>query len=253
MFARIVCAIGLLAWAAGCGGNETVSVPVEGGLSSVDFALAADANFANHSVKICGQRAVPADPIYPCDSGYPVPTCHCFAFDADGTLAGDAFFDELCPSTNSPVGSWTFEYFIWSQPNCEYGGGVLLSAPPATQGAYDYNLVCYDAANVYSHEDPNLSTEALMPGDNSNDIICLTRDADKEWTFDVCLDETSAAEYGYGTMRLDCNCEPAMVPYCVPPPPPSCTCPFDPAVLPSGCEVRPNENCDIVCTSTPPV
>ncbi len=246
MFARIVCGLGIVALA-GCGGNDSFTPgPTPGETALVEFALVSSNHLANHSVDICGKRDVAADPIYPCENG---PICQCSTFDANGNLPDTAYFDELCPTTNHPMSPWTFTYTIWSGVDCT---GTILAGP----GPDDlHNLVCYDASDVYTQNNPNQSKEPILEGENSNEILCLTRDAGKEWAFDVCLDVTEYDLQGdsvpANTLRLDCGCWLGPTQRCEDPPPPTCECDFDLETLPAGCEVDPEEDCDIICTNVP--
>jgi hypothetical protein len=144
--------------------------------SSVMFAIAG-ADFSGSSVRICGARSTP-DPKYRCDATITpmgAMECPCFDFAADGTLV-DAMNDPvvlegLCPSINVPVSNWNFLYSIFSGPSC---AGTQLN-----DGTH--NFTCFDSHDIATRANPNQSTEALVPGLNTNHILCISDTASKEF------------------------------------------------------------------------
>ena len=223
-----------------CGG--TVEEPTAK-LASVDLgmAVASFGDFSGNSVEICGWRGSPSAPVvadgkYACSNTAP---CQCFQFNADGTLAsangGPARFDDLCPSADVPSADWQFDYHIFSDLGCL---GEELTADGA-------NFVCYDLNDLAKREHPNQSVEALLPGSNSNVMVCYTKNASKFFNFDSCMDESSDTEIQAGVLRLNCGCTPTGQGV-------SCRCPdgvgIKAGLLPYGCMMAP-PSCQVVCAS----
>ena len=187
-------------------------------ISAVDFNLVKSPDFAGNSVNICGIRDQAADSKYPCLSH----KCQCFNFDTLGRPVDPSDpreqgrFEDLCPSSDVPVSNWTFEYIVYSEKDC--GGTALTNTNPYHPELNPHNFVCYDVANLRTESDPNKSIEMLMPGQNCNEIICVTKNASKFWDFDVCVDVTpqpGCADTGSGLrcpepptteLLLDCQC-----------------------------------------------
>lgn len=230
--------VGMLS-GAGCGtAMEPVDDPTGFSDSSTNFALSLPPELGAGSVRICGQRDLQAHEIYPCRSDIrknpAVEECPCFDLDADGvpTDGGEPLvFSGLCPSDNVPESLWTFGYEIWSDQGC---GGQLLNSP-----TNENNFRCYDIQDLASAEYANQSVEWLSAGYNHNQIICLTRNAQKDWNFQFCEDRTEWVECGPNTTVLDCGCVPSGS---------ACDCPeYSLENLPWNCEASPENGCDIWC------
>lgn len=141
MVACVALAVGM----AGCAGMEDQKLG-----SSIQSVLGND--FTGNYVKISGLRSQPADGKYPCLNQFEV----CLGLDPEGVTAA---IKDLCPSDNTPSGTWMFRYVIYADPAC-------------TEKLE--NLGC----------EPK-EAEWLHPGPNHNDVACITRNASK--TFDFCV------------------------------------------------------------------
>ncbi len=184
------------------------------GTASFAATLARDPNFIGNSVKVCGKRRKPADGKYPCNDGWKEPACECLTFDgygyaSDGDSTEPKGLKDLCPSKNLAPNSydtsevpWDFTYTVFNDAYCGYAGGTAMTTG---EDAYDkFNFVCYERDDLKKREFPNQAYgEILEPGKNVNDIVCITRNAKKEFNFDVCVDESA---YGDGS-KLNCGCE----------------------------------------------
>ncbi|MCL2777241.1 MAG: hypothetical protein FWD73_04490 [Polyangiaceae bacterium] len=132
------------------------------GHASITFAFAGG-DFTGNSVRICGSRPAP-DETYECS---PLLSCSCFNFNADGNLVDStgalAVVTGLCPSADSPSANWSFDYGLFSAPDC---GGTQLN-----DGTH--NSVCYDSTDIATQAFPNQSTNVVLnPGLNTNHILC---------------------------------------------------------------------------------
>jgi hypothetical protein len=141
MMAVLMIAVGLV----GC----VAPAPDEAG-ASMQALLGND--FTGNYVKVLGNRSVPADGKYPCINQFEV----CLGLDPAGATAA---IKDLCPSTNTPAGTWAFSYIIYADAQCTEALG---------------NLGC-----------PPTVGEVLNPGHNKNEVTCITRNADK--SFDFCV------------------------------------------------------------------
>ncbi|WP_373048655.1 hypothetical protein [Vulgatibacter sp.] len=196
---------------AGCGGGEGDSGSGPEDVASAEFAIVADGpNFTGNFVKIGGKRKEYADGKYACLSKLEE---DCYKFDKDGGLV-DSWgkkikFDDLCPSANVPAAKWEFWYTIHTDSYCR--------SEPINDAYNKNNLVCYDSKDV-AKQDPylaNKSVEWLEKGKNKNKIVCLTKNAEKTFEFDVCEDVTPYGYPGYesdgnggyyGDLVIDCGC-----------------------------------------------
>jgi hypothetical protein len=109
-------------------------------------------DFTGNYVRVHGVRSVPADGKYPCLNEFEV----CLGLDPAGATAS---VQDLCPSDDTPEGTWSFTYVIFADSAC--------TAPLA-------NLGCIPQMDEWLH-----------PGHNANDVVCITRNADK--SFDFCV------------------------------------------------------------------
>lgn len=127
--------------------------------ASVSRRLNLGNNFAGHSAQVIGVRRVPADTVYPCVSE--INTCLSMTPDGNTTALKD-----LCPSDDTPNSTWSFQYVLYADEKCK---------TPLE------NLGCL----------PTMK-EWLKPGDNNNDAICITRNAEKDFDFCVMDPDTGA-------------------------------------------------------------
>lgn len=109
-------------------------------------------DFTGNYLWVQGQRSVAADGKYPCLNQFEA----CLPLDAAGRSIP---IQDLCPSNNTPTGTWSFNYALYADADC----AVPLQ-------------------NLYCEVDKG---ETLQPGPNSNSIACLTYNASKD--FDVCV------------------------------------------------------------------
>lgn len=126
-----------------------------GGLTTEDTASISTAlgrGFTNLSLKVHGVRTAPASSLYPCANELDA----CVGLDRNG-LSRPVI--NLCPSNDTPNGTWSFKYAVYVDGDCR----VLAE-----------NLAC----------EPK-TEEWLRPGHNSNEVRCITRNADK--SFDLCV------------------------------------------------------------------
>ena len=113
--------------------------------SGITFALPS-ASFSGNSVRICGQRDLPADPKYRCISSLSSPdagaeACPCFNFAADGSLIDPTtgqppVINNLCPSEDFPNADWTFTYAVFTEPAC----GTSPSMPCGTRSSSHFTF-----------------------------------------------------------------------------------------------------------------
>jgi hypothetical protein len=169
--------------------------------SSASLKIAFSSTFSGASVRICGERE-PPDSRTTCISELPDDPCTCYNFDADGRIVDEngvpVVLMNLCPSTGSRPGEWTFEYEVYGAPDCE---GTQLNA--ATN-----DFACYDIDDLETRANPNTSTEALNPGLNVNRVVCVVETAAKTWGFTDCTDITTEEDAAAGITRSDCDCAP---------------------------------------------
>ena len=228
---------GVVVFVAACGGSKGRNP--DGVTSRVSWQIAGG-DFAGNSVQICGSRTPTADPKYFCNSSLnPTPDpdggvadCLCFNFDDGAPLV-----DNLCPSANVPgPGTWDFSYTVFLGPGC--AGAVINGAGT--------NFTCFDSTALATRTNPNQSVaETLVPGLNTNQIICDTENSSKQWVFTSCARTAGAAP---GDFRYDCGCalvgaacvcgDAGVVPADLP------GCMFETAVIPPATEAT----CDILCT-----
>jgi len=236
----ILAAITILACGSNRDGNESPGGGPDNPMASVSFNLAGATDFANQSVRICGSRPAP-DSKYRCDASIALAgssACPCFNFTADGNLVDSTgapvVLDGLCPTSDFPSAIWTFQYDIFSEPNCE---GTHLN-----DGTHD--LTCFDSHDLGTQAFPNQSVEVLYPGRNQNHIMCVTSEenASKSFQFLSCADTTTPADVSMDQIRFDCGCVP------MPRDSATCTCAggLQESDLEKGCGFDP-ASCEIVC------
>jgi hypothetical protein len=131
----VALALGLI----GC--SADTSEPIVGALHS--GVLGND--FTGNYVRVHAVRSVPADGKNPCLSELEV----CLGLDPAGATAA---VKDLCPSDDTPEGTWSFTYVVFFDAAC--------TVPLA-------NLGCMP-----------IMQEWLHPGHNHNDVVCITRNAD---------------------------------------------------------------------------
>jgi hypothetical protein len=148
--AALAATLGITACSTGSGDAAPAQNPNLASYSLTNSDLGND--FTGNFVWIRGTRSVAADGKYPCLSEFQV----CVPTDAAGrTMA----IQDLCPSTDTPEGTWTFEYYLAADEACAEPLG---------------NLYCEIQRG-----------EVLRPGSNTDQVRCTTRNADK--TFDICV------------------------------------------------------------------
>jgi hypothetical protein len=195
----IVCAT-LLGLAA-CGSNEVQSLRPE--TATLEAQLAADVTLAGHSLKITGQRANPVtDGAY---AGCADVVDECFDIGDDAHLVFAV--ENLCPSSSSPPGTWTFQYGLYTASGCDAGTGTLLN--PEHDPA---NFACYDWTDPATAQDrtlpPNITGPSdIDPGVITRSIVCLTQPLTVDWALEVCRDDTVETDEELGTFIVDCGCE----------------------------------------------
>ena len=119
-------------------------------------------DFSGNYLWVHGTRSVAVDAKYPCLNEVTA----CLALDASGK--SEALMD-LCPSIDTPEGTWTFEYALYAD-KC----GTPLA-----------NVACVIAEGA-----------TLAPGANHNQVQCLTTNAQTD--FQVCLyDPVTKAGFGH--------------------------------------------------------
>lgn len=144
---KLMAVVAMVALSVGLGG---CIAPQEELGASVQAVLGND--FTGNFVKIHGVRAPGADRKYPCISEFEV----CLGLDPAGATAA---IRDLCPSDDTPEGTWSFTYVIYADAAC-------------TQTLA--NLGCVPTMQEWLH-----------PGANDNDVVCITRNAEK--SFDFCV------------------------------------------------------------------
>ncbi len=141
--AALAASIGLVA----CSGARTQD---EATGTSVSAVLGND--FTGNYLKIWGVRSPASDPKYPCLNEFEV----CLGLDPGGITPA---VKDLCPSDDTPSGTWAFKYVVFVDPQCT----VALD-----------NFGCVPTAQEWVH-----------PGSNHHDVVCITRNADDTW--DLCV------------------------------------------------------------------
>jgi len=141
-------------------GSSPPDAATPGSNEVASFALVSG-DFTGNSIWIHGTRSVASDGKYPCLNEFEV----CVPLDGSGKTAP---VQDLCPSMNTPQGSWTFEYFLATEATC--------AAPMP-------NLYCAIA-----------SGETLKPGPNSKHVNCQTHNAGTD--FDVCIYDPATGARG---------------------------------------------------------
>ncbi|HEU5217076.1 MAG TPA: hypothetical protein VFU23_00355, partial [Gemmatimonadales bacterium] len=152
----IISLLGLGAALASCGPATPTTETTN--LTTGGYAVLGN-DFSGNYVKIIGLRSVPADGKYPCLNQFEV----CLGLDPAGATAA---VQDLCPSDDTPEGTWTFSYVLYTDAQCT---------------AALENIGCVPDQG-----------EWLSPGHNYNDVVCLTRNADKSWDFCVMDPVTGA-------------------------------------------------------------
>lgn len=142
---RMTACLALLAGLAGC-----VMPEDEGTGAAIQACLGND--FTGNYVKVSGMRSTAADGKYPCLSQFEL----CLPLDRQGVTSP---IKDLCPSDDTPSGTWAFKYVLYADKGCAAPMGNLACAPT--------------------------DKEWLHQGSNRNDVRCITRNADK--TFDFCV------------------------------------------------------------------
>jgi hypothetical protein len=252
---------------AGCSttaANEDVTTKeADGNVGSLGFQLVKDPNFKGNSVFVCGDRKEDADGKYPCLSHF----CRCLDFDEYTGMTGKV--EDLCPSSDVGKGgdggdvppggaNWDFTYVVYNDkcdpkyPNkAPAAPAIALTDPtPGSEGEDKnlHNFVCYDKRHPQRF--PNRSVnEELVKGKNHNEILCVTKNASKDWNFDVCVDESYD---GYPQqVRLDCGCKLVNT---------DSTCPWKDACqcyenglsIPDNWFADPSDSCHIKPQTSPP-
>ncbi|HCF61076.1 MAG TPA: hypothetical protein DFS52_24155 [Myxococcales bacterium] len=224
--------------AVGCGPGGKPGGAEEGALSSISINLVTNPNFQGNSVRIVGTRVPGADLKYPCLNSIDT----CWALDVNGSLFH--VIEDLCPSENIPKGDWTFTYEIYSELDCK---GELMNAPGNPN-----NFVCYAIDDIFDQAHANYSVEKLEAGVcNENEIVCITKTADKTFDFDVCVEVDDPCKANpppahcpqppptdNDILRLDCGCVDVSG---------VCNCAQGLDGLPSECTVLPANGCLVVC------
>jgi hypothetical protein len=166
--AAIAAVVGITACGTGSGDAARTANPNLASYSLVDNGDLGN-DFTGNFVWIRGTRSVAADGKYPCLSEFQA----CVPTDQAGkTLA----IQDLCPSTDTPEGTWSFEYYLAADKACAEPLG---------------NLYCEIERG-----------EWLQPGANSNQVRCTTRNAEK--TFDFCVyDPVTGAGLGQCTKPIE--------------------------------------------------
>jgi hypothetical protein len=142
------CVIAAFVALVGCGSSEKEAAAHGAYAADMGSALS---SFGGSYISIHGYRSVPADPKYTCVNEFQA----CLAMDRDGKTPA---VETLCPSANTPQGTWSFEYQLWTDPYC--------SVPMQ-------NVACA------KHEG-----EWLDPGKNTNRVECGEQTADKDFDVD---------------------------------------------------------------------
>lgn len=238
---------GVATFGTGCslvedGGEPKIAVGDER-LGSVSMQLVENPDFKGNSVVVCGKRAEKSDGKYPCIDEF----CRCLDFGSDGKTEKIA---DLCPSANlgpngldtgMPGAGWDFSYVIYNGEckNYKEAKGLPLT-DPNPKDAYeknDHNFVCFDKETPFKYPNQTIG-EWLKPGKNHNDIFCVTKNASKDFNFDVCVDESYDSK-----VRLDCGCWLDTDPNC--PPAEKCKCGENGVKIPKGFYADPNDACRI--------
>jgi hypothetical protein len=142
LFAAVLVAV------SACGSGVAVE---DNNLASAVRAMLGN-DFTGKYVKVTGTRSPAATPLYPCVSEFEA----CLGLDATGATAS---IQDLCPSDNTPEGTWAFKYIVYKDAGC-------------TTAITNFGCM------------PELG-EWLSPGHNHNDVVCITRNSDK--SFDLCV------------------------------------------------------------------
>jgi len=227
----------------GCNDMDGVDPAAEGEISSVDMAFTGGV-FDGNSVRIVATRNGEADSKYPCVSE--ASGCFNFLAGSNGVptpsllYPGDAKdFQRLCPTKNVNKhgdpgdGTYDITYEIFNGPDCESGAyNEVITGK---------NFDCFDIGDVVEQAYPNMTNdEELKKGLNTNTLLCLSKNSQKEFEFYAC---EVLPDPPYGKAAYDCNCY--QDPYGM------CACPFDPApLLYDGCTFDPYK-CDIICPDYP--
>lgn len=145
-----VAALVAATWMVACGGTDpAANLSGEVG-ANIQAVLGND--FTGNFVRIHGVRSVPTDTKYPCLNEFEV----CLGLDPVGATAA---IKDLCPSDDTPEGTWAFTYVVFADAAC--------TVPLA-------NFGCIPTMQEWLH-----------PGRNHNDVVCITRNAEKD--FDLCV------------------------------------------------------------------
>ena len=164
--AKVVALLASVSWLVGCGPVE--KAPPQGQSRSATLNANLGNDFSGNYLWVHGTRSQPVDAKYPCLNEVTA----CLALDA---LGRSEALTDLCPSVDTPEGTWRFEYALYTDKGCSQ---VLA------------NVNCLITGD-----------EALSPGENHNLVECLTDNAWKD--FYVCVyDPTTGAGIGYCNGRL---------------------------------------------------
>ncbi len=165
--ARWTSVLAMAAVLAACGGKSTSTS--DGRLGTASYAFTAHDllgnDFRGNYAWIHGYRSAVVDAKYPCLNEF----TDCRALDQQGvTLA----VEDLCPTVDTPAGTWTFEFYLSTDAECRQ---------PMP------NLVC-----------AIVPAEELKRGANHNEVPCTTDNASKD--FDFCIYDPVT---GAGSGRCD--------------------------------------------------
>ncbi|MDR0966992.1 MAG: hypothetical protein LBM75_10950 [Myxococcales bacterium] len=198
-----------------CGNEETGDTgEANEKLDGVKFMLAGmGQEFVGNSVRICGVRLEEAASEYNCSSVFPTSAssvhvtdgerdCPCFNFGLGGqivdpTTGNPVTVNGLCASTDAPAADWSFDYAIYQDSSCT---GPILNTPES-------GLTCYSPKDLFEQAYPNQTMEQLLPGVNTNKLVCVTENALKTFYFQSCFIGTTAADLSAGHVRYNCECQ----------------------------------------------
>ena len=156
-------------WLGACGAAGDRAAPDEASPRTASLGVGVGDDFGGIYLWVHGTRSTAVDGRYPCLSE----VVACLPLDASGKSAP---LVDLCPSADTPEGTWDFDFALYTDPDCS---------------AAVENVGCAVARG-----------RTLGPGANPAGVVCVTGNARKDFT--VCLydPETKA---GYG------NCERVLI------------------------------------------
>ena len=157
-------------WLAGCeGAIEGRSGAGQAGSHAASVGANLGEGFSGRYLWVHGKRSTPVDGRYPCLAEVTA----CLALDASGRSAA---LGDLCPSSDTPAGTWDFDFALYTDGAC-------------TQPFE--GVACVVARG-----------ERLSAGQNPSTVLCISSDAEKDFT--VCLyDPVTKAGHG--------NCERVLI------------------------------------------